>query len=211
MSEPQLVGLKCVLCNRGIASNSLGTFCEQCGNPVHHECLVSSTPPKATERCPKCGGDPRDPTAVEVREERRKLAPSPTGPNGEPGRQPLTPVQAAIRIRVAIGCFQVIAIILFIAAAWAYFGISDRELALYLGAVFFGLGAAVEVVAFGVYKGQSWARGPAFSVLLLSVPSFALPAAVIGLVILSDKRIWKTYGTYLTEAGRSRTNVGAGN
>ena len=69
MSLPQLIGLKCVRCGKSISSIVEATFCEECGNPVHRNCLSKTEQPLA-ERCPTCGGDPKDSLAQEIRRER---------------------------------------------------------------------------------------------------------------------------------------------
>ena len=69
MSLPQLIGLPCVGCLKEIASVSAGGFCDECGNPVHRQCLVGDVPP-LEGKCPKCGGDPDSSIAKEVRRER---------------------------------------------------------------------------------------------------------------------------------------------
>jgi len=66
MSLPQLIGLQCVTCQKGIASILDGAFCDACGNPVHQKC-VGSSQSIAAERCPQCGGDPNNRIAKEVR------------------------------------------------------------------------------------------------------------------------------------------------
>ena len=69
MSLPQLIGLPCVSCLKEIASLSTAGFCEECGNPVHHQCRVGAVPALAG-KCQKCGGDPDNGIAREVRRER---------------------------------------------------------------------------------------------------------------------------------------------
>lgn len=69
MSLPQLIGLTCVRCRKGIASVLNGDFCTECGNPIHHACTATSPMPDAG-RCSRCGGDPHSDLAKEVRRER---------------------------------------------------------------------------------------------------------------------------------------------
>jgi hypothetical protein len=69
MSLPQLIGLTCVRCKKGIASLLDAGFCGECGNPIHHSCAATSPEP-AADRCPRCGGDPDSDLAKEVRRER---------------------------------------------------------------------------------------------------------------------------------------------
>ena len=69
MSLPQLIGLRCVSCLKEIASASTAGFCEECGNPVHHQCRVRDVPP-LEGKCSMCAGDPQSDTAKEVRGER---------------------------------------------------------------------------------------------------------------------------------------------
>ncbi len=69
MSLPQLIGLQCVICQKGIASVVDGMFCEECGNPHHPRC-AGAAPPAGAEKCPQCGGDPACALAKEVRRER---------------------------------------------------------------------------------------------------------------------------------------------
>ena len=73
MSLPQLIGLKCVTCQKSIGSVIEGTFCTTCGNPVHQKCVGAAQQAPA-ERCPQCGGDPNSGLAREVRRERGAAA-----------------------------------------------------------------------------------------------------------------------------------------
>jgi hypothetical protein len=72
MSLPQLVGLNCVVCRRSIASIVEGTFCNNCGNPIHRYC-ASRHEQASVGRCSSCGGDPSNDLAAEVRRERELL------------------------------------------------------------------------------------------------------------------------------------------
>jgi hypothetical protein len=69
MSLPQLVGLNCVICQKGIPSIMDGTFCDECGNPVHRKCLDGAQPGPA-DKCHRCGGDPASNIAKEFRQQR---------------------------------------------------------------------------------------------------------------------------------------------
>jgi len=69
MSLPQLIGLQCVTCQKGINSIIDGAFCDQCGNPMHQRC-VGATAEVPADKCPKCGGDPNANIAREVMRER---------------------------------------------------------------------------------------------------------------------------------------------
>jgi len=51
---PQLVGEKCIHCQKEITSILEGQFCLGCGQPVHHQCLPASTE-VSPEGCPRCG------------------------------------------------------------------------------------------------------------------------------------------------------------
>ncbi|MBM3995048.1 MAG: hypothetical protein FJ303_12970 [Planctomycetes bacterium] len=62
---PQLIGLQCVKCQKGIASVLEGFFCDGCGNPVHRKCGITDGSALA-DRCPLCGGDPQSVIAKEV-------------------------------------------------------------------------------------------------------------------------------------------------
>ena len=73
MSLPQLIGLKCVICQKQVDSVREADFCSRCGNPVHNACLEHGDVKVSEGRCADCGGDPRDPVAVEVRKERKLL------------------------------------------------------------------------------------------------------------------------------------------
>src|SRR5881396_75506 len=71
MSLPQLIGLNCASCWKGIGSIADAEFCPACGNPVHRKCLERFEPPPVG-RCPTCGGDTDSDIAKEVRRERGK-------------------------------------------------------------------------------------------------------------------------------------------
>jgi hypothetical protein len=51
----QLVGSSCALCNKQIASNTDGRFCDSCGCPVHTRCVRPVPPTDTTPRCAGCG------------------------------------------------------------------------------------------------------------------------------------------------------------
>lgn len=73
MSLPQLIGMKCVACQKSIGSVLDGAFCEACGNPAHRKCLATraagpADPPSG--QCPACGGNAESGIAREVRRER---------------------------------------------------------------------------------------------------------------------------------------------
>jgi hypothetical protein len=92
MSLPQLIGLDCVKCRKGIASVFDGVFCK-CGNPVHQKCMSSGEVEEAEDRCDFCGGDPDSVLAKEVSRERTAEAQmqaryqTATRPSGEPATQ----------------------------------------------------------------------------------------------------------------------------
>jgi hypothetical protein len=52
----QLVGCRCAICGLAVESVLEGHFCEDCGNPVHGDC-VSAAPGDGDPRCPSCGAD----------------------------------------------------------------------------------------------------------------------------------------------------------
>jgi hypothetical protein len=66
MSLPQLIGLQCAACQKGITSIIDGRFCDECGNPVHQRC-IAATQPSGEGKCSLCGGNPNSEIAKEVR------------------------------------------------------------------------------------------------------------------------------------------------
>jgi len=96
---------------------------------------------------------------------------------------------------LVIGCLEFIALLL------AGFAVSiiwvvparDRDVLWYLLSAMLILIGVIQVTAFGLYRGYSWARGAALGILGLSVPSLALPAAVLGLLVLLDAKTWNEY------------------
>jgi hypothetical protein len=73
MSLPQLIGLKCVICQKQVDSVREADFCSRCGNPVHNACLEHGDIKVSAGTCADCGGNPRNPVALEVRKERKLL------------------------------------------------------------------------------------------------------------------------------------------
>jgi len=73
MSLPQLIGLKCVICQKQVDSVREADFCGRCGNPVHNACLEHGDVKVAEGKCADCGGDPADSLAMEVQVERKLL------------------------------------------------------------------------------------------------------------------------------------------
>jgi hypothetical protein len=57
----------------------------------------------------------------------------------------------------------------------------------------FLLAVLIQAVCFGLYRGWQWARLTAIALLVLSVPSYAFPAAVVGLFFLVPRRTWSDY------------------
>lgn len=72
MSLPQLVGLDCVVCQKTVNSERAAKFCDECGNPVHRDCVASEGQTFPEGRCSRCGGDPASQVAAEVWSERRQ-------------------------------------------------------------------------------------------------------------------------------------------
>jgi hypothetical protein len=66
MQSRQLVGMKCARCHKTVASVVDGVFCATCGNPVHLKCRRPCDDPAPEGECAECGGDVRNPVAVEV-------------------------------------------------------------------------------------------------------------------------------------------------
>jgi hypothetical protein len=65
----QLVGCLCSLCNKTIESIVEGVFCDDCGNPVHKDCIASDA--AGADKCQTCGADIANPVAKQVRWERQ--------------------------------------------------------------------------------------------------------------------------------------------
>jgi hypothetical protein len=96
----------------------------------------------------------------------------------------------------AIFCLEFIAVQLLGAAVWVFFAFGRqevRDVAFAVGGTFLGIVAFIQAVAYGIHKGQSWARLAGMALLVLSVPSCALPVAVIGLIVLANGRAWAAY------------------
>src|SRR4051794_2768276 len=55
MEPAQLVGMKCVACQKTISSIVEGVFCLDCGNPVHRMCM-RATVLAEPGICARCGG-----------------------------------------------------------------------------------------------------------------------------------------------------------
>ncbi len=102
---------------------------------------------------------------------------------------------SSLRIYTAIGCLEVIAVSFLVFAIWVFRSgrKSDWDLVIYLDKIFLGFVLFIQVVAFGLIKGQSWARWTGIALLVASLPSLALPAAVVGLIILGNGRLWAEY------------------
>lgn len=54
----QLVGHKCLLCQRRIFTVLDGMFCPKCHCAVHHACIKPDELPRSPIHCPSCGGNP---------------------------------------------------------------------------------------------------------------------------------------------------------
>jgi predicted RNA-binding Zn-ribbon protein involved in translation (DUF1610 family) len=67
MQSRQLVGLKCALCHKTVASVVDGAFCPSCGNPVHVKCRRPARDAAPAGQCADCGGEEQNPIAVQVR------------------------------------------------------------------------------------------------------------------------------------------------
>ena len=176
----QLVGSRCVICEREIDSILEGRFCRTCGSPVHKACLNQGNSATRPGHCAACGAN------------LAKRAAPPGRRMPERGSATVsTAIHPAYKILVAVVCLQFIALGVLVGAilALVLLGRVDRSLAGYLAAVLGAILILVELVAFGLYRRHSWSWLAAIALFLLSLPSAALPAAIIGLVALLDPRV----------------------
>ncbi|CEF49390.1 unnamed protein product [uncultured bacterium] len=178
---PQLVGSRCALCQGTIGSIAEGEFCPTCGGACHFNCRNPQDASPDSSRCGACGGDNSAMIAARVEQERFAIAAKERA--------------SSLRIYTAIGCLEVIAALLLLTAIWVFRAgrDSDWDLVMYLGKIFLGLLVFIQAVAFGLIKGQSWARWTGIALLAASLPSLALPAAALGLMMLGNGRHWAEY------------------
>lgn len=67
---PQLVGSECAGCHARIRLAYDAEFCQECGNPVHTQCLCADPTALIELQCIRCGGDRESAMARTVRAER---------------------------------------------------------------------------------------------------------------------------------------------
>jgi len=82
----QLVGLRCVLCEKSVGNILEGRFCESCGCPIHTKCVRSGTVASLGAGCNACGATPEDvgrEKALHQQDERERRAESVGRPNSE--------------------------------------------------------------------------------------------------------------------------------
>lgn len=159
-------------------------FCPDCQSACHHKCRRPANGQPEKGRCPTCGGDISAKLAAQVERDRAAATAEESLP--------------ATRVFVALGCLELMAVFLLIAGAWTFLNIMSlgdayREIAMYVGVLFFALVVFMQVIAYGLCKGQAWARLASIALMLLSLVSIALPFAVLGLFMLADGQSWAAY------------------
>src|SRR5438270_385367 len=99
------------------------------------------------------------------------------------------------RIVAAIACLEVIALILagLIGMFFGNLPKEDREVAWYVAGAFGILILLIQIAAVGLWLGKKWALPLSLIVFVPSVPSCALPVAVIGLMCLFGGGTWETW------------------
>jgi hypothetical protein len=179
----QLVGSRCMFCQKTIGSIVEGEFCPTCSHSYHHKCRNAATIPSDATKCKRCGSDIAASLVARERQELKAAAAVQRAP--------------ARRINTAIFCLEAIALPLIGVAAWVFFAEPGRGLTrdveLYVSGSLLVVVILIEAVAFGLYKGHSWARLAAFVLLALSVLSICLPFAVVGLISLANEQAWQAY------------------
>jgi hypothetical protein len=116
----------------------------------------------------------------------------------------------ATKVKIAIGCLELMtAPLIGCGALVAFIGmtktVENRDIALYLGWMSLILLGLIQTIAFGLFKGQMWARPAGIAISLLALPSLALPIAFVGLRMLLDGESYKAYGWQ--RKGVKRTSV----
>ena len=169
--RPQLVGSTCVICQNRIGSILEGGWCPECSQSSHFACRKPAGIPVDQGGCGACG---------------RRL--SPTTIRGERGRE-----RTEERSRwwdydltwVAEICLQVSAFSLLILGVviWFFFP-PDPDARAYVAGSLVLVGLLIEVVIFGLYKRQSWARAAAIGLFIFLIPSYTLPLGLVGLFLL---------------------------
>jgi hypothetical protein len=101
----QLVGLRCLRCEKEIWSDAEGCFCLTCGTPHHHRCAYPDRTPATASRCPACQCTLDNRFAVQFRDELRRRAEAPAR-------------QTAKQILVAVLLLQLIAIVNLALGVW---------------------------------------------------------------------------------------------
>lgn len=177
----QLVGSRCALCQQSIISILDGDFCPSCGSPHHDKCRQAQPNPDNASNCTTCGSALSVSLAASAEREQAGVDAKDQG--------------LVRKILLAIGCLEIIALMIVIGALITFSLLSgvDKELALYIGGILLAVGVFIQAIVFGLYNGQSWARPAGIAILVLSVLSFALPFAIIGLIILLNERSWNAY------------------
>jgi hypothetical protein len=107
---------------------------------------------------------------------------------------------AATRISIVLLCLELTAFIFGVAGAWLMLVLPPTERVAGFS-YFVALFVSIQFAAYGIHKGNSWARLGGIALLSLSVASVAFPFAAVGLWYLTDKRTWSAYL-------RQRTTVG---
>ncbi len=166
----QLVGLRCVRCQREIWSDSEGRFCLACGTPSHHHCSDPDQTPPDASRCPACRCNLDNPFAGGFREEQQRQ-------QEYPAKRVANLVFAA-----ALVLHLIVVVNLAVGIPVTYSLVKlDPATGAYVGAAWLLFLAVIEVVAVALHRRSQWAWTAALVVFILSLPSLA---GLVGILLL---------------------------
>jgi hypothetical protein len=192
----QLVGLRCVRCEREIWSDSEGCFCLACGTPSHHHCSDPDQTPASASRCAACRCNLDNPFAVRFREEQRRQ-------QDYPAKRVANLIFAA-----AMVLHLIFVVNLAFGIPVTYFLVKlDPGTGAYVGAVWLLFLAAIEVVAVALHRRSWWAWIAAIVVFVLSLPSIA---GLAGLLLLIRPGVRAEFIPRSQGEGDDRVPVNAG-
>jgi hypothetical protein len=151
---------------------------------------LAPQPPSPTN-CPDCTGD-----ITSLIQQRKEIA-----------KQAKLAEERAPRSMILINVvtLEMCAILFIGVAIWFYVSLggqySYREAVQYFGGSLICLAFLIQLVAYGLVRGRSWARLATIAFQILSVFSILFPLALVSLILLLNNKLWTSYVRQLSDRG----------